>query len=200
MDVSTVSSRNHEQADWEPQDGARIPTGLGWLYIVRAGEDDVDGAFDIMVDTMKWVCSIGVPQPEWLFTEEGRAHIRKAVTYREFYLAFCGSEPVASLWISPADPPNWGESIGNDGLAGYIHGFGVKRAFAGNGIGRALLDWASARIAELGRKYVRLDCDGENPGICRYYESLGFRERGSVPNRGSFNRLFERATKRVSQV
>lgn len=64
-----------------------------------------------------------------------------------------------------------------DGL-GWVGDLGVREAFRGRGLGRALL-WASfAVLADRGATVVRLNVDGDNEtGATGLYTSVGMRER-----------------------
>jgi GNAT superfamily N-acetyltransferase len=50
----------------------------------------------------------------------------------------------------------------------------VDRAFAGHGIGRALLAWAEDFIVDSGRRLARLDCVRSNRLLRRYYQRAGY--------------------------
>jgi ribosomal protein S18 acetylase RimI-like enzyme len=64
----------------------------------------------------------------------------------------------------------------NKGLhAGWIGTLGVKRAYRGRGLGKALLVASMQAFAEDGYTAAGLSVDTENPtGALRLYESLGF--------------------------
>jgi GNAT superfamily N-acetyltransferase len=51
----------------------------------------------------------------------------------------------------------------------------VRRAFAGQRISTALLQWAVERARSLNRRYLRLDCDAERSRLRALYERFGFR-------------------------
>jgi hypothetical protein len=48
----------------------------------------------------------------------------------------------------------------------------VRRGAGTRGV--ALLDWAGARVAEAGRRWLRLDCDADNARLRAWYEVAGF--------------------------
>ena len=47
--------------------------------------------------------------------------------------------------------------------------------FAGGEISAALLNWAIARAKQLGRRYLRLDCEASRARLRALYEKAGFR-------------------------
>jgi ribosomal protein S18 acetylase RimI-like enzyme len=101
--------------------------------------------------------------------------------------------PAATLALDGhADPEFWRRSDHPEtGL--YVHKLAVKRAFSGQGLGETLLDWAALRVAATGRRWLRLDCAKDNPGLQGYYRKLGFRHIRTVdlPHRAS-GALFQR--------
>ncbi|RHA43636.1 GNAT family N-acetyltransferase, partial [Cellulomonas rhizosphaerae] len=75
---------------------------------------------------------------------------------------------VRLLW---SDPDFWGD---DDAPAVYVHGLMVARRRSGDGLGRALLDWAADQGREAGVGLLRLDCRTTNPALRAYYEAYGF--------------------------
>ncbi|MEO3795430.1 GNAT family N-acetyltransferase [Nonomuraea sp. B10E15] len=57
----------------------------------------------------------------------------------------------------------------------YVQCLVIDQAFAGQGVGRALLDHAYERARELGVSLLRVDCyAGDDGRLVAYYESCGF--------------------------
>lgn len=168
-----------------------LQTDLGPLEVVRAGAQDVDRAYELTRHIAEWVQSLGYTQPDWLFTERGRTHIQKTIEERELYLVLKDNVVVASVWLRWDDEDSWGAK-GSDGRAGYVHGFGVHRAWAGHGIGRALLEWVAGLVASRGKDFVRLECDARSERLCDYYRRAGFTDAGLVGDEGFMLRRFEK--------
>jgi GNAT superfamily N-acetyltransferase len=61
-----------------------------------------------------------------------------------------------------------------------VYNLAVRRAWAGQGVGRQLLQWAERKAAEAGRRYLRLDCVPTNAFLRQYYEDAGFTARGEI--------------------
>jgi GNAT superfamily N-acetyltransferase len=72
-----------------------------------------------------------------------------------------------------ADPEFWTDADKPD-TALYIHRMAIIRALAGREIGAAMMDWASARAADAGKRWLRLDAWARNVKLHQYYERLGF--------------------------
>jgi RimJ/RimL family protein N-acetyltransferase len=43
-----------------------------------------------------------------------------------------------------------------------------------------MLNWAAMKGAELGRNYLRLDCEASREKLCRIYEKFGFEREGEI--------------------
>jgi len=97
---------------------------------------------------------------------------------REVYLAFAGDNLVGTLRLLLREPIVWPEIADDDGV--YVYNLAIRRASAGRGFGRRLLDWAGERAVALGRTWVRLDCMADNRYLRGYYVQAGFEERGEI--------------------
>lgn len=65
---------------------------------------------------------------------------------------------------------------------GRIEMLFVKPERHGQGVGRALLDYAKERFS-----FIELDVNEQNPGACRFYEACGFSCTGRSPVDGQGN-------------
>ena len=59
-------------------------------------------------------------------------------------------------------------------LRAQIEGVRVAAAHRGQGLGRAMIEWAIGRARERGCGLVQLTSDKRRPDALRFYESLGF--------------------------
>lgn len=76
----------------------------------------------------------------------------------------------------------------------YIHRMVVTRAARGQEVGRQMIDWALARAASQGKRWLRLDAWRTNAELHAYYLRHGFEHVRTVdlPHRGS-GTLFQHA-------
>lgn len=75
----------------------------------------------------------------------------------------------------------------------YTHKLTVARAYAGQGLGAELLDWAGARAAAAGDRWLRVDVWTTNRELQRYYLRLGFAHVRTVTRtRNPSGALFQR--------
>jgi ribosomal protein S18 acetylase RimI-like enzyme len=173
------------------------------LTLRNATFDDLPGVLTLLAETAGWLNGRGIRQwPDGGFPaariepliEEGTLYV---LDDDEEGLGGSGerlSAPAATLALDDhADPEFWRRGDHPEtGL--YVHKLAVKRAVSGRGLGGTLLDWATLRVAASGRRWLRLDCSKDNPGLQGYYRKIGFRHVRTVdlPHRAS-GALFQRA-------
>lgn len=82
----------------------------------------------------------------------------------------------------------------------------VRRAYAGQGLGAELLDWAADKAARKGDKWIRADVWTTNEELQRYYIEQGFTHVRTVkldhyPSGAVFQRPVQRSiTSRLQEV
>lgn len=168
-------------------------THAGYLNITQVGPEALDQIMALMQEASDWLLSRGIRQWWRMFTEEGRAFVAARFVTDDVYLVYKDELPVATFTIRWQETTLWGDA-GNDGQAGYLHGFAISRAVGGQGVGVILLAWVEQQIAARGRRYLRLNTAAGNSGICGYYEQAGFYSRGVVEHfLGGMTQLYERA-------
>ena len=151
------------------------------MTIVSARSDDLDRYLDLLEEVADWLATRGIRQwPRGNFRRSAD-YYAQSIAQQEVQLAFIGDELIGTLRILMREPIVWPEVVGDDAI--YVHNLAVRRAWAELGLGRRILDWAGARAASLGRKYVRLDCVTDNAVLRDYYTQAGFEERGEIEAR-----------------
>jgi ribosomal protein S18 acetylase RimI-like enzyme len=156
------------------------------LEVRRAEPEELETVVGILSECARWLLGRGIRQWPDPFPA-GR--VAELVEQGAFHLARLDGEDVATFALLWGDPAFWGERPPD---AGYVHAVAVRRAYAGRGIGRSLIDWASEQAAGAGREYLRLDCLSDNAALQAYYEGLGFAPRGEVEIDDFKATLFER--------
>lgn len=126
-----------------------------------------------------WLKSRGIEQwpTDWPLAEWEQRQTQERIERGWCYLAWRSRTAVGTLALQPADEALWGADQ-DDAL--YVHSLAISRAVGGQGVGLALLRWAEKQVVERGRRYLRLDCMTQNPGLRTYYRRAGFVERGDV--------------------
>lgn len=160
------------------------------LTIVPAQPSELETVLDILEEGAQWLTSRGIDQwPPGAFRGRRLQSIVDHLSVGEVYLAKVDGEAIGTLRLQWSDKPTWGEMPDD---AGYVHALAVRRAFAGMGVGRQLLQWAEDTAAANGKHYLRLDCTAENPALRSYYEQAGFTYRGDIEGNGWKASLYEK--------
>ncbi len=90
---------------------------------------------------------------------------RKLTTQRElFVVAVAGAEVVGTVMA------------GYDGHRGWVNYLAVAPSRRYRGLGRRLMEWVEARLAELGCAKVNVQVREGNAGAMRFYEAIGYRQ------------------------
>jgi protein-tyrosine phosphatase len=144
------------------------------LTVRLATLDEADQVAAIVIDAAIWLKSQNFHawDPATL-----PALMRPAVARGECYLAWLDDKPVATVTIQWSDVEYWGERPDD---AGYIHKLVSTRAVGGQHIGEQVLAWSEQFIADHKRPFARLDCNGDNPFINRYYQAAGYELVGTL--------------------
>lgn len=144
------------------------------LAIIPATLADAEQVSRLFYEAGAWLEARGIRQwsAAWPPAERHQAAIRERIARGWCYLAWRGGALVGTITLQPADPSVWGE---DDGVALYVHGLAISRAWAGHGIGLAMLGWAERQAAARGRRWLRLDCLAFNQALRGYYQRAGFR-------------------------
>jgi GNAT superfamily N-acetyltransferase len=140
------------------------------LTLTPAQPHDLPRVLAILEDAAAWLQSRGIDQ--WRPGHFDPATLLTSIHQQELHLAQLNGHDAATLTLQWSDPTFWPPE--NHDTAAYLHKLAVHRSFAGQGLGQRLIDWASTEAAARGKKLLRLDCLATNPGLCHYYESLGF--------------------------
>jgi GNAT superfamily N-acetyltransferase len=107
------------------------------------------------------------------------------------WLLWDGARSVATITVDPEEPldgrrqPVW-PARKHGGRAVYVRRVVVRRSYAGQGLGAALLDWA-ADLAKREHKarLIRIDVWTTNVQLHAYYEKQGFTRRDAMKERAS---------------
>ena len=151
------------------------------LSIVSAQPDDLGCYLDLLEEVADWLETRGIRQwPPGDFRRSAD-YYAESITQQEVQLALVGDELVGTLRVLLREPIVWPEVVEEDAV--YVYNLAVRRAWAGQGLGGRMLEWAGDRAASLGRRYVRLDCVTDNEFLRGYYTQAGFEERGDIEAR-----------------
>ena len=126
----------------------------------------------ILQEAANWL--IARDTPLWKSDELAPSRIYGEVSDGLFWLAEMNGTPAGCVRFQTEDRLFWPNVPSHK--SAFIHRLAVRRKFAGGLVSRALLDWAKKEAAQLGKRYLRLDCEAKATKLCRVYEQAGFRK------------------------
>jgi len=123
--------------------------------------------------------------------KEKIAWVKEGFDKGEFFFVFNDDgATVAMFRLLEHDTLYWGEK-GLENSIKYVHSLVVRPDFSGLGIGKIVMLKIIENLESEGVKKFRLDCDGSNPKLCKYYESYGFKKVGEKETKYAINNLYE---------
>jgi GNAT superfamily N-acetyltransferase len=147
-----------------------IGGGIIVVEIITASEKDIPVIEEILMDTVRWLDSIG--QPLWREDQITWARLSKDFSASDFYIALLDGLPAACMAVVDYDPEIWPDIRKGSSL--FIHKLAVKRFAAGKGLSDALISHAKAMCLDRGIAALRLDCHSLIPKLRAVYERNGF--------------------------
>jgi len=90
-----------------------------------------------------------------------------------FYVGFYEGSAAGVVKFQTEDLLFWSDIPHED--SAFIHRLAVRRSFAGGLVSTALMKWAVEHSRELGKRYLRLDCEADRSRLRLVYERFGFR-------------------------
>ncbi len=141
------------------------------ILVRHAEERDLPVVEALLLEAACWVDALGVVM--WEDGELERERLAAEIAAGQFFLAESDGAAAGVVRFQLEDPLFWPDMP--SGEAAFVHRLAVSRQFKGLGVSSALLGWAVAHARELGRKYLRLDCDASRPKLRALYERAGFR-------------------------
>jgi len=139
---------------------------------------NVNQTISVMRDAGKWLLESGKkPSKWWQLQNLNRKFLFQYAKQEEFFVGLVDNKPaVAAILQIDQKAQNW-KSIdkGTPQLALYIHWLCVHRQFAGMGLPKAMVDFATQLAKERNIKLLRADTNAKEMQLRKIYENLGFR-------------------------
>lgn len=149
----------------------RLPADSMAIDIRLAGPADAGAIEEMLLEAARWVDALGVVM--WSEGELDSAVIVREVGEGFFALASVDGVPAGAIRFQERDPLFWPDIPQQD--SAFVHRLVVRRAFKGQGVSHALLEWSKQRAWSIGRRFLRLDCDVDRAKLRTLYEAAGFR-------------------------
>ena len=125
---------------------------------------------DLLREASRWVDALGVVM--WEEGELDSSRIAREVHAGQFFVADVDGVVAGAIRFQLEDRLFWPDLEQQD--SAFVHRLVVARAFKGQGVSTALLEWAVQHARALGKRYLRLDCDADRPKLRALYERFGF--------------------------
>ena len=148
----------------------------GEIKIRQAAPPDGERVGAILNEVARWLEEAGTPM--WKANELEPARVLADVNEGLFFIAEVSGDAAGTVKFELEDPLFWPDMPRNE--ACYVHRLAVRRRYAGMGLSSALLGFAAMRTRELGRPYLRLDCESARPRLRAVYEAFGFRHHSDL--------------------
>ncbi|MCL2545993.1 MAG: GNAT family N-acetyltransferase [Oscillospiraceae bacterium] len=135
---------------------------------------DVAESLSIMREAAAWMFEIG--QPNWPLDDDYLSQQNIGAPAEEFVVMYdeCGSS-VGTLVLSPLrDNDRWLWQRLPVGPYGFLHKVAIRRAYAGQGLAKKMMQYAIAECKAMGFAASYLDCNADRPKIRAFYEDLGY--------------------------
>ena len=171
------------------------------MRIAPAVPDDLDTLIAFRDEAADWLARRGVDQWQEPWPTEDlmvEGMLRNIQAGETFIVWDDDGTPAATITVNQwAKPELWTpEEAAEPAL--YAHKVTVARAYAGQGLGAELLDWAGTRAADNGAIWLRVDVWTTNEQLQHYYLNQGFTHvRTMVLPHNPSGALFQRPARRV---
>ena len=150
----------------------RTSAVIGRLLIRQATSADADAIVDTLAEAARWVEELD-GTIMWVEGELEDERIRAEARSGMFVVAEVEGRVAGAMRFQLEDRLFWPDL--EEAESAFVHRLAIRRAFAGQGISTALLEWAVHRAHALGKRFLRLDCDAERSRLRAFYERFGFR-------------------------
>jgi GNAT superfamily N-acetyltransferase len=141
------------------------------ILVRQATLEDIKTVSDILNEAASWLEQRNMKL--WGEQEISTKAVLSDIQSGLFYIAFYEDYAVGVVKFQTEDLVFWSDIPHQD--SAFIHRLAVRRSFAGGSVSTALMAWSVNRSRQLGKRYLRLDCDANRLGLRSVYEKFGFR-------------------------
>jgi GNAT superfamily N-acetyltransferase len=143
---------------------------MATITVRQARAADAATIQNMLEEAAGWVDAMGVIM--WGEGELAPDRVDGEVAAGQFFIADVDGEAAGAVLFQLEDQLFWPDLTRDD--SAFIHRLVVRRRYRGRGVSTALMQWAASRALELGKRYLRLDCDAHRPKLRTLYERFGF--------------------------
>ena len=148
---------------------------MSTFFIRQATLEDIKTVSNILHEAALWLKQRNMTL--WEEQEISAKAVFPDIQSGLFYIAFYGDYAAGVVKFQTEDLIFWSDIPHQD--SAFIHRLAVRRSFAGGSVSTLLIRWAIDRSRQLGKRYLRLDCDAERLSLRSVYERFGFRHHSN---------------------
>jgi GNAT superfamily N-acetyltransferase len=141
------------------------------VVIQQAREADAKAVSEILLEAASWLRQQNMTM--WRDNELVHERLAADVANGFFFIGRIEGQSAGVIKFQLEDRLFWPDMP--RGESAYVHRLAVRRQFAKGTVSTRLLSWAVNRTRELGRPYLRLDCEASRAKLRAIYERFGFR-------------------------
>lgn len=139
--------------------------------VKQAGRYDIPIIEEILLDAVGWLSKSGL-QNQWNESNVKWSVLSKSYKINDFYISYQNGLPTACMALTDYDPTYWPNVPKGESL--YLHKVAVKRAFAGKGSSKELIDFAKKLALNNCIYTIRFNCNQHRNKLREVYEKEGF--------------------------
>jgi GNAT superfamily N-acetyltransferase len=141
------------------------------VVIQQAGGEDTKAVSEILLEAASWLRQQNTPM--WRDNEFAPEAIDADAVSGLFFIGRVDGQSAGVIKFQLEDSLFWPDVP--EGESAFVHRLAVRRRFARGVVSTPLLSWAVERTRDLGRSYLRLDCEASRLKLRAVYERFGFR-------------------------
>lgn len=142
------------------------------LLVMIIKEREIEDAIIVIQNVTNWL--ININQPLWKIEDITNEKLLCGLSEDNIIVGYINDEPATAMILQWVDKQFWPDIKEN--TSGFIHKLSVKRKFKGLHLGNQMIKYAEKKCTDKNINYLRLDCDGDRPKLCSFYEANGFNQ------------------------
>lgn len=150
--------------------------------IIKAEMKHFDTLLDIFLEVAHWLRTNGLRQWSHFLDGYGRDDILASINNGTTLLIVKDEQVVGTVTVE-LSPDEWDQHIWREielDSSIFIHRLALSRSYSGHGLGRNIINWIEREIEfPKNKKFIKLDCVGDNKKLNDYYKMNGFQYIGS---------------------
>ena len=132
--------------------------------------DQPDEFLTILREVGQWL--VDTNQTLWTIDTLTADNLINEYTEGNCYVMYVDDTPAATLILQWKDPHFWPDVP--DNTSGFVHKLAIRRAFAGQNLFAAIIDFCRDECLSRGIHQLQLETDATRPKLTQFYERHGF--------------------------